>query len=178
VKTIYVALAGSMLAAWLLLAVFGPRKLAVPGALVMMRYGPAWRSLALILALLGPLIMLFAFFSFSWKTETLLNLAGVSFLITSVIMALPLLEVTRTQVVVTEEGLTRFSAWSAPITLKWTEIERIGYSIANQTFSVEGAGRVIRVSRHLTGVGVFATTVKRKLATATWANAADAMPHV
>jgi hypothetical protein len=120
--------------------------------------------------------LLFAFFSFSWHTETRLNLAGVAFLITSIIMALPLLEVTRTQVVVTEEGLTRFSAWSAPVMLKWTEIERIGYSIANQTFSVEGAGRIIRVSRHLTGVGVFATTVKRKLATATWTSAAPNFP--
>ena len=119
--------------------------------------------------------MLFVLNSSSWENETRLHIAGASFVITSIVMALPLLEVTRTQVVVTEEGLTRFSAWSGPITLKWTEIERIRYSIANQTFSVQGAGRIIRVSRHLTGVGVFAESVQRKLASATWSDAARAM---
>jgi hypothetical protein len=175
VKTVYAVLAGSMLAAWLLLAVFGPRKLDVPGALATLRYGPALRSLLLILALVGPFLMLFVLNSSSWENETHLHITGVSFVFTSIIMALPLIEVTRTQVVVMEEGLTRFSAWSGPVTLKWTEIERIRYSIANQTFSVEGTGRILRVSRHLTGIGVFAESVQQKLASATWSGAAAAM---
>lgn len=174
-QTVYLAIAGGLLAVWLLLAVFGTRKLDVPGALAHMRYGPALRSLALILALVGPLIMLYGLWNFSWRNETRLNIAGVAFLVTSFVMALPLIEVTRTQVVVTEEGLTRFSAWSGPITLKWIEIERIRYSAVHGSFLVERGVRTIRVSRHLTGVSVFATTVKRKLATASWASAADAL---
>ncbi len=172
-KTVYVALACSMLAGWLLLAVFGSRKLDVPGALANMRFGPALRSVVLILALIGPFMMLFVLNSSEWKNATRLNIAGVSFLVTCFFMALPLIEVTRTQIVVTEEGLTRFSAWSGPTMRKWSEIERIRYSAVNQSLIVEGCGRIIRVSRHLAGMDIFAATVKRKLASASWASAAD-----
>ena len=39
VQTVYVALAAGLMGVWLLLAVFGPRKLDVPGILAEMRYG-------------------------------------------------------------------------------------------------------------------------------------------
>ncbi len=174
-QTVYVALAATLLAAWLLLAVFGPRKLQTPGILAEMRYGPLLRSRALALALVGPLIMMYGLWNFTWRNEARLNLAGVSFLATCIVMGLPLIEVTRTQVVVTEEGLTRFSAWRGPATLKWIEVERVRYSAVNRSFLVEGGGRTISASRELTGISVFAVTVKRKLPTASWANAAEIM---
>jgi hypothetical protein len=175
VQTVYVALAATLLAAWLVLAVFGPRKLQMPGVLAEMRYGPLLRSLALALALVGPLIMMFGLWNFNWRNETRLNIAGAAFLATCIIMGLPLIEVTRTQVVVTEEGLTRFSPWSGPVMLKWTDVERVRYSMVNRSFLVEGGGRKIGVSRDLTGIGTFAVTVKRKLATASWASAAHVL---
>jgi hypothetical protein len=175
VRTVYIALAVTLLAVWLLLAVFGPRKLQIPGVLGDMRYGPWLRSLALALALAAPLIMVYGIWNFSWRNETRLNIAGVAYLATCIIMGLPLIEVTRTQVVVTEEGLTRFSPWSGPATLKWTEVERVRYSAANRSFVVDGAGRTISVSRHLAGIDGFAATVRRKLATERWASAAEVM---
>lgn len=174
-QTVYVALAATLLAAWLVLAVFGPRKLQMPGVLAEMRYGPLLRSLALALALVGPLIMMFGLWNFNWRNETRLNIAGAAFLATCIIMGLPLIEVTRAQVVVTEEGLTRFSPWSGPVALKWLAVERVRYSSVNRSFLVEGGGRRITVSRDLTGIGVFAATVKRKLATASWASVAEVM---
>lgn len=175
-QIVYITIAACMMAVWLALAVFGARKPMRPGALAEMRYGPALRSLALALALLGPLIMIYVIGTFAWRSDTRLHLAGVAFLVTSIIMALPLIEVTRVQVVVTDDGLTRFSPWTQPVTLRWAEVERVRYEAANRSFLVEGGGRTIRVSRHLSGIDFFADRVKRKLATATWAGAAQALP--
>jgi hypothetical protein len=174
-QIIYVAIAAALMLAWLALAIFGPRKLAAPGVLADMRYGTGLRCIALAIALAAPLVMIYVIAMFAWNSDTRVNIAGVALLGTSIIAGVLLIEVMRTQVVVTEDGLTRFSPWSAPSTLRWLEVERVRYSAVNQWFLVEGAGRTIRVSRHLTGVSVFADVVKRRLATNAWAGAATMM---
>src|SRR5262249_2973345 len=142
-QIVYVALAASLIIAWLLLAIFGPRKLDVPGVLADMRYGTSLRTLALSLALAVPLVMIYVIATFTWRTDARLNIAGVSLLATSIIAGLLLIEVMRAQVVITEDGLTRFSPWSEPATLRWAEVERVRYSAVNRWFVVEGAGRTI-----------------------------------
>ncbi|HZZ80207.1 MAG TPA: hypothetical protein VFE62_16960 [Gemmataceae bacterium] len=174
-QIVYVALAAGLMLAWLALAIFGPRRLAAPGVLADMRYGVSLRCIALALALSAPMVMIYVIGTFEWKTEARVNIAGIALLAMSIIAGLLLIEVMRTQIILTEDALTRFSPWSGPATLNWSEVERVRYSAVNQWFLVEGAGRTIRVSRHLTGVNIFADLARRKLATAAWSGAAKMM---
>ena len=160
---------------WLMLAALGPRKADTPNALAVLRYGVILRSLALAFALAPPMMMLYAVWAFLWQTPAALNLAGVLFLAFSAVAGLLLIEVTRVQIVVAEDGITRSSPWSGLATLKWIDVERVRYSSVNQWFTVEGAGGTIRVSRHLEGISEFAGTLKRKVASERWASAARAV---
>ncbi|MBI3821782.1 MAG: hypothetical protein HY289_03775 [Planctomycetes bacterium] len=163
-QILYVSLAGVLMFCWVVLAFRGPRKVETPNVLGVLRYGAGIRMLALGLALLQPLIVVYVVWVFPWRTERALHLAGVSFLTFGVIAGLLLIESTRVQVVVTDEGLTRYSPWTGPLTLKWIEVERVGYSSVNRWFIVEGAGRTIRASRHLADIRVFADAVRRHVA--------------
>lgn len=174
-QNVYVALAAGLMLCWLMLAALGPRKADTPNALAVLRYGVILRSLALAFALMPPMMMLYAVWAFLWQTPATLNFAGVLFLAFSAIAGLLLIEVTRVQIVVTEEGITRFSPWSGLATLKWIDVERVRYSSVNQWFVVESAGGLIRISRHLEGIGEFAGTLKRKVAGERWASAASAL---
>jgi hypothetical protein len=177
-QMVYVLLAAGMMLFWLLLVVVGPRRAEVANVLAVMRYGVVMRTLALILALAPALIMVYAIWAFPWRTPAMLNIAGSAFLATSVVGGLLLVEVTRVQVLLTEEGLSRFSPWSKAITLKWMEVERVRYSPVNRWFTVEGAGRTVRVSRHLAGIGAFVAMVRRKVAVERCANAAKVLDAV
>ena len=177
-QTVYVLLAASLMLCWLVLVVVGPRRTEVANVLVVLRYGVVLRTLALVFALLPPLIMIYAIWAFPWRTSGMLNAAGIAFLATSIVGGLLLIEVTRVQVLLTEEGLHRFSPWSGAVALKWIEVERVGYSAANRWFTVEGAGRTIRVSRHLGGIGDFVGLVRRKLAAERCTSAAKVLDEV
>ena len=177
-QTVYVLLAVGLMLCWLLLAAFGPRKLDVPNALAVLRYGVTLRSLALAFALMPPLMMLYAVWAFLWQTPATLNFAGVLFLAFSAVAGLLLIEVTRVQIVITEEGITRFSPWTGLATMTWIDVERVRYSSVNQWFVVESACGLIRVSRHLEGIGEFAGTLKRKVPGERWASAASALAAV
>jgi hypothetical protein len=158
-----------------MLAVFGQRKVEPADALAVLRYGSALRTLAFLLAFLPPLIAIYVIWVFPWKSQLTLNVAGISFLLLGVLSALLLIEVTCVQVVVSDDSLTRFSPWAKPVTLKWVEVQRISYSSLNRWFIVEGFGRTVRVSRHLVGIGIFAETVRRKLAVERWLGAATVL---
>jgi hypothetical protein len=172
-QTVYVLLAAALMLAWLVLLVRGPRRVEVPN-LAVLRYGVFWRSLALVLALVPPVIMVYAVWGFPWRNESTLTFAGVLFL-ASVVCGLPLIEATRVQIVITEEGLLRHSPWSGPLTLKWIDVESVRYSALNRWFIVAGAGQAIRVSRYLGGIGVFVDAVRRKVAAERCVSAAAAL---
>jgi hypothetical protein len=173
-QTVYVLLAAALMLAWLVLLVRGPRRVEVPN-LAVLRYGVFWRSLALALALAPPVIMVYAVWGVPWRNEATLTFAGVLFLATSVVCGLPLIEATRVQIVITEEGLLRHSPWSGPLTVKWIEVESVRYSALNRWFIVAGAGQAIRVSRYLGGIGAFVEAVRRKVAAERCVSAAAAL---
>lgn len=177
-QTLWMILAAGVMLTWLVLAVRGPRAIDAAGALAVLRYGPAVRAMALAFALVPPLIMIYAVWAFPWRTEAALNLAGISFLGVSVVGGLLLIEATRVQIVVTEEGLTRYSPWLGESTLNWGDVESVQYSAINFWFIVAGGGKVIRVSRYLAGIDAFADAVHRKVVPDRRAGAAAALDAV
>lgn len=162
-QTFWIVLAAGLMLTWLVMVVRGPRGLNSAGALVVLGYGPVVRSLALVLALLPPLIMIYAIWVFPWRRETAMNLAGLCFAGVSLVAGLPLIEATRVQVVVTDESVTRYSPWLGEATLRWSDVESVDYSSLNAWFILSGAGMSIRVSRFLAGLDVFVQTIHRKV---------------
>jgi hypothetical protein len=174
-QTVFVILAALLMSCWLALAVLGPRRMDTASALAVLRYGVVLRMLALLLAMTPLVILFYSMRKFHWETPAKFNLAGFAFLTFSAIVGLWLIELARVQIVLTADGITRTSPWSGLATLKWSEVERVRYSSANRWFLVEGAGHTIRVSRYLTGIGIFAEVVQRKVAAERWASAAGAL---
>src|SRR5260370_7272968 len=172
VQSVCVLLGACMMLVWLVVVVLGPRRADASHVIAVLGYGVVLRTLALAIALTPPLITIYVVWDFRWKNQATLNFAGISLLAFSAIAGLLLIEVTRVQVGLTEEGITRFSPWSGPITLKWIEVEHIRYSSINRWFVVVGAGQAIPVSRHLGGVGFFVSAVRRKVAAERCASAA------
>ena len=170
-QIVFLVLAASVSLLWLALAVARPRAIELPNVVAVLRYGVVLRCLALSFALAPPLIMIYVIAVFPWKTDMMLAIAGVSFLATSVIAGLLLIETTRVQIVLTEDGITRISPWTGKLTLRWNEIERIRYSAANRWFVIDGAGQTMRISRHLIGIGAFADIVRRQVPGPRWASA-------
>jgi hypothetical protein len=162
-QTVWLLSAAGLMLAWLVLAVLGQRKTSVPNAVVL-QYGPVLRTFALILALTPALLMVFMIGTVPIPSQARMNLLGLSCLVAGVICGLPLIESIRVQLVVTEEGVTRYSPWVETATLKWIEVERVGYSALNRWFTLHGAGRTIRVSRHLSGLGAFVELLRRHVA--------------
>lgn len=162
------AVAGGMLFLWIVFALVGPRRNDVPSAIVEMRYGSLLQMFALLLALAPPTLMACVVWLWPWPNEQRLLVAGASFLATSVIAALPLIDVIRTVIVVSEDGVTRYSPWSGQATLRWADIQSVRYSTLNRWFVLRGPAASIRVSRHLTGWKEFAHTLQRKLARERW----------
>jgi hypothetical protein len=171
-QTTFVLLAAGIILGWLLLAVSGPRKIDLPKVIAVLRYGSLLRTVALVLALAPPCVMIFAMLSFTWRNQTMLIVGGVSFLVASVLAGLLLVETEAGQTVITEDGLRRFSLWAGWIHLPWTQVERVDYSSLNQWFIVRGAGRAICVSYFLVDVHMFAATARKKLSSSQYDGAA------
>ncbi len=160
-----VVLAGGIVVFWLLFALLGSRKRDGQNAIVVLRYGSVLQMAALVFALAPPSLMACSVWLRPLENEMRLLTLGASFLATSVIGGLLLIEVVRGQIVVNEEGLTRFSPWTGQATLRWADVESVRYSAVNRWFVLRGSNASIRVSRHLKGMHTFAETVKRKVAT-------------
>ncbi len=161
--TVFLLLAAGLILLWLVLAVRGPRAIDVPNVVATLRYGAALRTAALILALAPPTMMAFVFWFFAWRNDVTMAIAGGSFFGASLAAGLLFLETRLAQVVLTEDGITRSSPWTGRATLPWSAVERVRYSPLNRWFVLSGAGRTIRVSRHLVGVSIFVDTVRRKV---------------
>lgn len=174
-EIVLLALAAAVILAWLGLALRGPPKVETPNPLAVLRYGSVQRIGALLLALAPPTIMIYAIWAFRWRSDGTLAAGGAMFLATCLIAGLLLIETERVQVVLSEEGITRHSPWRGMASLTWAEIERIRYSGANRWFVIEGAGRTMRVSRHLAGVKAFAEAVRTRVERERWASAAGAL---
>jgi hypothetical protein len=172
-QILFVAVAGSLVFFWLIFALFGPRKIAMPGAIVL-RYGSILQTSALIFALAPPTLMACVIWLLPWRDRQTLLIAGASFLATSVIAGLLLIEAVRSVVVLTEEEIMRYSPWKGKLTLRWADVEHVRYSTANRWFVLTGPSGAIRVSRHLEGMRGFADMVKRKVAAERWAEAGAA----
>jgi hypothetical protein len=171
-QIVWVLFAAGLMLFWLLLVVVGPRRIDTPNVLAVLRYGVLLRTLALTIALVPPLVAAYVVWICLWKNQTTLNIAGISLLALSILAGLFLIEVTRVQVILTEEAIMRFSPWSGPVRLKWIEVERIVHSSINRWFVLTGAGRTIRISRYLDGIGLFGELVRRKVAAERWVSAA------
>src|ERR1017187_3799726 len=112
-QTLWLLLAAGLMLAWLALAVFGQRRVDGPNVVAVLRYGSFARTLALVSALAPAMIMVYMIGAFPWTgNEARRNVAGLSFLAVSIVAGLWLIEATRLQVILTEEGLTRHSPWS------------------------------------------------------------------
>lgn len=177
-QIVFVALPAGLMLIWLTLAALGPRKIDAPNRVAVLRHGPTLRTLALSFALLPPMVMIYVIAVFPWRTETMLINAGISFTMTCLIAGLALIEVTRGQVILTEDGITRMSPWRSLMALHWSEVQRVEYSSMNGVFVVIGAGHRMRVSRYLVGIKAFADVVKRKLGPERYAEAAAVMDAV
>lgn len=171
-QIVFVVLASGLILFWLIFGLQGPRKMDVPDVLVVLRYGSVLRVLALVLALTPPALMIYIVCTFAWRNDTVLAGAGVLFLLTGILAGLLLIDVERTQIALTEDGLTRDSPWTGRSALKWSAVERIHYSPLNRWLVVAGAGQTIRISRHLVGVGAFVKTARRKIGAERYASAA------
>ena len=163
-QTVFLVLAGCIVFFWLVYALTGPRTIDQPDVLHVLRYGPLLRSSALVLALAPPTVMGCVVWLLVWRNTNTLAIAGAGFLVCSLLGGLFLLEVQGAQIAVSEDGLTRYSRWATPVTLKWIEVEHVGYSALNRWFIVAGMGRTIHVSRYLVGVGAFVEVLRRKIA--------------
>jgi hypothetical protein len=176
-RTVWAAIAGVLMLVWLGLAVVGPRK--VDGAnIIVLRYGGVWRLLALVFALAPAFVMLYAMWVVPTGKPSTQNIAGALLVTVSVIGGLLLVEVTRVQIVVTEDGLTRHSPWAGTGSLRWIDVEVVRYSAGNRYFTVSGGGQTIRVSRSLSGLSIFAETLRRKVAEERRTAAATALEAV
>ncbi len=174
----FLVLAASIIFFWLTYALTGPRKIDQSGLLHLLQYGWMVRTAALVLAVMPPVLMASVVWLLPWRNQGMLMLAGISFLATSVIAGLLLFEVEGVQIALSEEGISRFSRWGRPISLKWIDVERVGYSRLNRWFIVGGATQTIKVSRHLVGIAAFAAIVRRKVGVERCAEAAQALDAV
>jgi hypothetical protein len=174
-QMVFVGLESCLILVYVYLALFGPRKITAPGVVVVLRYGSFLRILAVTIAWGAPGIAIYALWNFPWRTDSMLITAGVTFLIASIVPGLLLLEVERMQIAVTEDALIRQSPWTGKCVVKWSEVERVGFSTVNRWFVISGEAHTVRVSRHLTGVREFVQVVKRKLAVERYSGAAAAL---
>lgn len=164
-QMVFVGLASCLMLFWLVIALFGPRKIDAPGVLVSLRYGAALRILALILAWASAGVTIYVLWNFHWRSERALLGVGAGFLAASVISGLLLIEVERTHFAITEDSIIRQSPWTGKCAVAWNEVTRISYSPLNRWFIVTAGTRTIRISRHLSGIPEFVRIAQRKLAT-------------
>jgi hypothetical protein len=133
---------------------------------------------ALLLALAPPTAMAGVVWLYPWRSTTMLALASGVFLFFCILAGLLLLEVEGVQFTLTDDGLTRYSRWRKPQSLRWSEIERIEYSAFNRWFIVHGAGRTIHVSRFFVGVAAFVEMARRRVGMERCMAASAAMDRV
>src|SRR5262245_13483565 len=175
----FLAVAWGLMLVWLLLTFLGPRKVDAPNVLHVLRYGAMLRTLALVLALLPPMIMTYVIATFPLRNEKALYVAGCSFLAVCLIGGVLLIEVARGQVWISEDKVWRISPWSRqPIEIAWSEVEQVSYSSVNSWFLVRGAGKTARVSTYLIGIGEFVRAARRKLTLDRYGAAAAAFNSV
>jgi hypothetical protein len=175
----FLTVAWGLILVWIVLTFIGPRKVNAPDVLHVLRYGVMLRTLALMLALMPPLIMTYVIATFPLPSTRALYGAGFSFVAVCLLGGALLIEVMRGQVWISEAKVTRISPWTRqPIEIAWTEVERIGYSSVNSWFLVRGAGKTARVSTYLVGVSEFVRAARRKLAPERYGAAASAFDSV
>ena len=171
-QMVFVGIATAMVFAWLLVALFSRRKIEEPGALVVLRYGPVLRVLALVLAWGAPGIVIYVLGNFPPRNQDTFLAVGVGFLVACLIPGLLLIEVERTQIAVTEDEIIRRSPWKGKCNLKWSEVSRVDYSRINQWFVISAPTHRIRISRYLNGLGEFVKIARRKLSSERYSGAA------
>jgi hypothetical protein len=177
-QIVFVGLAASMSLLWLLLAFTKRRSPELPGLVAVLRYGTLLRMGGLMIALAQQTVMIYFIVRIQWRTDTILAVAGLSFLLASVVAGLPLIEMARVQIALAEDSITHYSPWTGTRTLRWSEVDSVGYSVANRWFVLSSGERTIRVSRHLDGIAAFVDLVKRKVAAERWASATAAIDSV
>ena len=177
-QIILVILAGAIMFGWLAYALTGSRTHESPEVLHVLRYGSVLRTSALILALSPPMLMAWFVWTLQWRTTTSLALAGAAYLVGCAITGVLLLEAEGVQYVLTDEGMTRFTRWAKPVTLKWTDVEWIEYSALHRCFVVVAGSQSLKVSRYLVGIAAFVELARQKIGRERCMSAAAAMDAV
>ena len=175
-QIVFIAVAAGLMLCWFAAAVVGLRKIDVPDVIAVLRHGAGLRTFCLFAAMLPPMVMAFTVVVVPWRTDAKMMLCGLF-----VPLCLPgslLIEASYVQILVTAGGVIRVSPWRGRRTITWTEIECVQYSSLNSWFVVVGAGRCIRVSRHLIGVRAFVAAVKSKLGPERYASADKALDAI
>ena len=162
-QIVFTILAGAILALWLGVASRRPRKIAVANVVAELVYVRSLRVMSLCFALTPPTLLLCLIWRLNWRDEQMLILAGSLFLCLALPPGLLLVEVARTQVILSEEGLTRVSPWRATAVLAWTEIDRVRYSALNRWYELHAGGRTVRISCLLDGIAKFVDLARTKI---------------
>lgn len=172
----FLTLSAVMVLFWLVFAFLGPKP-TYASAIVVMRYGRALRFIAILFALAPPIGLAALMWYLPWRNSQMIAIAGGTFFVIGILCGLLLVEVSRVQIIVTEESITRMSPWTGTCTMKWSEIENVRYADVNRWFVITGGIGVIRVSRYLGGLRELAETLRRKVSAERWADAAGELPQ-
>jgi hypothetical protein len=169
----WIVVAVTMILFWLLFALAGARKIEPAGAIVVMEYGKGLRVLALIAALSPPTLLATVMWHLLWRNAERMAMAGGSLFLLSVLGGLLLIEIVRVRIVLTEDGITRYSPWTGTVSVKWNDIKSVRWSSYNRWFVLRTDAATIRVSRSLEGIEVFADTIRRKVAAERWVQVSE-----
>jgi hypothetical protein len=125
----------------------------MPGAhLLLVRYGPGVQWAVLAAAALIPVAITIGVRSYRPASKDVPTILGLYVLVVAV--TLPMVwEAGRLFVLVTPEGLEGRSPWHGIRTIRWDDLESVGYSSLNAWFAFRGPeGRTIRVFGFVAGM--------------------------
>jgi hypothetical protein len=174
----WIIVAVTMILFWILFSLAGSRKIESAGAIAVMEYGKGLRVLALIAALSPPTLLATLMWQLLWRNAERMAIAGGSLFLLSVFGGLLLIEIVRVRIVVTEDGITRYSPWTGTASVKWGDIRGVRWSPYNRWFVLRTGVATIRVSRSLEGIDTFAATLRRRVAAEHWVQVSEELNEV
>jgi hypothetical protein len=163
-RIILLALAGGLICLWLGVALMRRKPAAIAGTVGELQYGYLLRSIALVVAVSIPALLIVI--ALTVPVRDLTNPLAVSgaFACMSLLGGLLLVETSRVRLVVTEEALIAYSPWRGRREVRWAEVQKVAYSALNRWFVITGpGGQVIRASRSLVGLPALLAAFKHKV---------------
>lgn len=88
-----------------------------------------------------------------------------------VILVWPMfIEGTFTWYVVSDKGISKHSAWSRKLFLRWDEIESIEFTAINDWFAIKGSRGTVRLHSYLVGLPQYAKSVIEHVPEERWSS--------